>query len=72
LQCFLYPDADPKNWFSILLPQNYENITIATVFLSTSFSLGAAFPINLFTSRMLPKVPRAMTASLPRLRTGKG
>ena len=29
--------------------------------------LEAALPMNLFTRRMLPKVPLAMTASLPRL-----
>ena len=28
--------------------------------------LGPAFPINLFTSLMLAKVPRAITASFPR------
>ena len=27
---------------------------------------GAAFPMNLFTSRILANVPRAITASLPR------
>jgi len=55
---------DPKYAKDKRVLNNYASVTI--------ISFGAAFPMNLFTSRMFPKVPRAMTASLPRLHTRKG
>jgi hypothetical protein len=30
---FLYPDADPKNWYTITLSKSYESITTTAVFL---------------------------------------